>query len=65
MHAVHTHKRKMHTKFWFNSLRTRNHLEVLLNFGGIECGDVDWIFVAKDRDQWPAPVSLVGNLQVP
>jgi hypothetical protein len=26
---------------------------------------VDWMHLAKDRDQWSAPVNMVKNLQVP
>jgi hypothetical protein len=26
---------------------------------------MDWIGLAKDRDQWMAPVNMVMNLQVP
>jgi hypothetical protein len=26
---------------------------------------MDWIHVAKDRDQWRAPVNTVMNLRVP
>ena len=29
------------------------------------CGVVDWIYLAQDRDRWPALVSMVMNLRVP
>jgi hypothetical protein len=28
-------------------------------------GDMDWIDMAQDRDQWRALVNMVMNLQVP
>jgi hypothetical protein len=31
----------------------------------IGCGDMDWIGLAKDRDQWWALVNTVMNLRVP
>jgi hypothetical protein len=27
--------------------------------------DVDWIYLAEDRDQWQTPVNIVMNLRVP
>jgi hypothetical protein len=30
-----------------------------------ECGRIDWIHLAQDRDQWRAVVNTVMNLQVP
>jgi hypothetical protein len=31
----------------------------------IECGGMDWIDVAQDRDGWRALVNVVMNLRVP
>ena len=31
----------------------------------VECGDMDWIDLARDRDRWRALVSMVMNLRVP
>jgi hypothetical protein len=31
----------------------------------VECGDVDWIGLAQDRDRWRALVKSVLNLRVP
>jgi hypothetical protein len=31
----------------------------------IGCNDMDWIYLAQDRDQWRALVSTVMNLRVP
>jgi len=30
----------------------------------VECGGVDWIELARDRDRWRALVTAVMNLQV-
>jgi hypothetical protein len=31
----------------------------------IKWDDMDWIYLAEDRDQWIALVNMVMNLQVP
>ena len=31
----------------------------------VECGHVDWIGLAQDRDRWRTLVSAVMNLRVP
>jgi hypothetical protein len=31
----------------------------------IGCDDIDWIYLAQDRDQWRALVRAVMNLRVP
>jgi hypothetical protein len=31
----------------------------------IECGGMNWIFLAQDRDQWRDLVNTVMNLRVP
>jgi hypothetical protein len=60
--------------FCSESLKVRDHLEdlgvdekiilrwILEKRGG---GDVDWIRLAQDRDQWRTAVNTVMNLQVP
>jgi len=36
-----------------------------MDLGEIWWERADWIHVAQDRGQWPAPVNMVMNLQVP
>ena len=31
----------------------------------VECGDMDWIDLAQDRDRWPALVNAVMDHRVP
>jgi hypothetical protein len=38
---------------------------IKLDFGEIEQGDLDWIDLTQDRDQWMAFVNMVMNLRVP
>jgi hypothetical protein len=40
-----------------------NNIENYLRQAG--CGGMDWIGLAKDRDQWRALVNTVMNLRVP
>jgi hypothetical protein len=35
-----------------------------MDLGEIEWGDMDWIGLEKDSDQWRAPVNAVMNLRV-
>jgi hypothetical protein len=45
----------MHTAFWWEIQRERDHYEGL---------DVDWIYLAQDRDQCWAVVNAVTKLRV-
>jgi hypothetical protein len=36
-----------------------------VNLREIEWGDMDWIDLAEDRDQWRAVVNTIMNLRVP
>ena len=62
----------MHTGFWWENLKERDHLEdqgifgrIILNgSSGSRWVVMDWIDVAKERDRWRALVNAVMNLQV-
>jgi hypothetical protein len=64
----------MHTLFWLENLRGRDHLEdlaingkIILDrmLGKIGWEDVDWMHLSQDNDQWWALVNMVMNLYVP
>ena len=42
---------------WVNNIR--------MDLQEVECGYVDWIGLAQDRDRWRTLVSAVMNLRVP
>ena len=37
---------------------------IKMDLQGVECGYMDWIKLAEDRDRWQALVNAVMNLQV-
>jgi hypothetical protein len=37
----------------------------MMDLGGIDWGDMDWIDLAQDTDQWRALVNIVINHDVP
>jgi hypothetical protein len=59
-------------RFWWESLKERDHLEDLVGRMGSEWTlgrlvggeDVDWIRLAQDRNRWRAVVNAVMNLRV-
>jgi len=61
----------MHTVFWVENLKGRDHLEDLGVDGRIILEwllgreDVDWIRLALHRSQWRAIVTTVLKLQFP
>jgi hypothetical protein len=38
---------------------------IMMDFGEVGWGGVDWIGLAQDRNRWRALVNLILNLQVP
>jgi hypothetical protein len=65
--------RGMHTEFWWESQKERDHLEntrrweynIKMELIKIKWGDIDWICLSQDRGQWKALVNTVINLRVP
>jgi hypothetical protein len=63
----------MHTGFWWENLRKRDHLNDLDVNGRITLklifkkrwGGMEWIDVAQDRERQQALVNAVMNLRVP
>jgi hypothetical protein len=45
--------------------RRRREDNIKMDLGEIAFRDVDWIYLAQDRDRWRALVNTVMNLQVP
>jgi hypothetical protein len=61
------------TRFWWESLKERDHLEkprcrwmngIRMDLREFGLGGVDWIRLAQDRDRWQAVVSAVISLWV-
>jgi hypothetical protein len=62
-------------RFWWENLRERDHwgdpgvggmlIHIKMDVQEVECGGMDWIGLAQDRDRWRAIVNVVMNLQVP
>jgi hypothetical protein len=59
--------------FWWGKLMERNHLgrprcrwkdNIKMNLQEVECGGMDWIKLAQDRDKWRELVNREINLRV-
>jgi hypothetical protein len=49
----------------FGRPRRRWEDSIKIALQDVECGDMDWIDLAEDRDRWRAVVNAVMNLRVP
>jgi hypothetical protein len=66
---------EVHIVFWWGSLRKRYHFEdpsgdgriirIKMDLQEVGCEGMDWIDLARDRDNWRAVVSAVMNPRVP
>jgi hypothetical protein len=45
--------------------RHRWEENIKMDLQEVECGDMDWVEQAQDRDKWRALVTAVTNLRVP
>jgi hypothetical protein len=63
---------EIHISFWWGNLK-KTTWNVYACVGGnikldlqeVECGSMDLIFLAQDRDRWQALVNEVMNLRIP
>ena len=45
--------------------RRRRENIIKMDLQEVECGDMDWIELAQDRDRWSAVVNVLMNLWFP
>jgi hypothetical protein len=63
----------MHTVFWLENLKGRDHSEDLgidgdnirMDVREIGWKGVDWLHLDQDRDQWLAVMNTIMNVRVP
>jgi hypothetical protein len=64
---IHSHRRENLKSYIMLTILYRQRRgrvdNIKTNLGEIEWGDVDWIDLAQDRDQWKAFVKAVMNLR--
>jgi hypothetical protein len=56
------------TRFWWESPKERERTRrrwkarIRMNLGEMDCGGVEWIHLAQDRDRWRAVVNAAMNV---
>jgi hypothetical protein len=56
-------RERVSLQIWFNFLDWEDNIKMDLRDIGF--GNVDWIYLAQDRDRWRVLVNMVMNLRVP
>jgi hypothetical protein len=56
-HAARMGRKLMHARRWEDNIK--------LGLREIGCGDMDWIYLAQDGDEWRTLVNTVMNLRIP
>jgi hypothetical protein len=69
-HVARIGGRKMHIGFWWGNPKGKGTIDVgedniEMDLRVIGWGDMDWIDLAQDKDQWRALVNTAMNLEVP
>ena len=64
----------MYKGFWWGILRGKRTLRrprrrwednITTDLQEVECGSMDWIYLAQDKDKWRALLTAVMNLRAP
>ena len=67
-------RREVYTGFWWRNLKDKRPLgiprrrredNIKMDLKEVECGVMDWIELAQDRDRWRELVNALRNVRVP
>jgi len=67
-------RREVYTGFWWRHLKDKRPLgiprrrredNIKMDLKEVECGGMDWIDLAQDRDRWRELVNALMNVRVP